>query len=100
MPKSEQLSLFDGAAPSPAGTGASALRPSASPSQTHAPGPTQRPAARRPGDRWLEGDTPLPTIGFWLPASRRERIGRTARDDGLVVTSPSWVPRKPVAEAV
>lgn len=100
MRKSEQLSLFDGAAPSPAGTGASALRPSASPSQTHAPVPTQRPAALPPGYRWLEVDTPLQTIGFMLRTSRRKTIGLTVSDDGLVVTSPSWVPRKQVAEAV
>src|SRR5690554_2753483 len=107
MAGNEQLALFD-----------SAVAPSAQRSQdegrrqpslsTHVdssplrqpPIPISRPAVMPAGCRWHEVETPLQTIGFMLRTSRRKTVGLRVTDDGLLITIPSWLPRKQLAEVV
>lgn len=100
----EQLALFE--SPSPARSPGRDETGRPAPSSRHAsiatepPVPIPRPAALPAGCRWHEIDTPWQTIGFMLRTSRRKTIGLTINDDGLVVTTPAWVPRKQLAEVV
>lgn len=106
MPENEQLALFADTPASPApdcgGNAARALpppRPEPAPADTTAVA-TPRPAVLPAGCRWREVDTPLQTIGFLQRTSRRKTIGLTISDDGLIVTTPSWVPQAEVAHAI
>lgn len=96
MPTNEQLKLFEGepSTPLPSPRRVDSLRPS----EAHVP--TRRPATLPAGHRWQEVDTPWQRIGFMLRTSRRKTIGLTVSDNGLVVTSPAWVPRRQIVEAV
>lgn len=112
----EQLALFDErAAPRlsgrdggtrPTGTGhdaspAAGPPPARVPMEPSAPHvPIRRPAALPAGCRWHEVETPRQPVGFMLRTSRRKTIGLTINDDGLIVTAPSWVPYRQIAEAV
>ncbi len=102
----EQLALFDGAAslPGPEETEAGLRRPASprneKPAQPPATAPIMRPASLPPGSRWLEVETPWQTIGFVLRTSRRKTVGLRVNDDGLVVTSPSWLPRSQLEEII
>lgn len=106
MAEHEQLALFDGAFASP---GAGALPPGSPPAETPAgtalpPSessiPILRPATLPAGCSWHVVETPAQAIGFMLRTSRRKTVGLRVTDDGLMVTSPSWVPRKQLAEVI
>lgn len=104
MAVDKQLALFENsAAPAtPAGRTddrpASLAPPPAKAGQT--PVEIRRPEALPAGCRWHEIETPWQTIGFMLRTSRRKTIGLTITDDGLVITTPSWVPRRQLDEVV
>lgn len=94
----EQLTLFDDRpeTPEPAPP-----RPAApAPSAPDSPVPIACPAELAPGTRWREVDTPMQAIGFVLRRSRRNSIGLTVGDDGIVVTAPKWVTLTQVDGAV
>src|SRR5690606_30519448 len=102
----EQLLLFDSApSPNPAQAEGSPLLaptpPHPSPQASAAlQVPIQRPATLPAGCRWYEVETPLQTIGFMLRTSRRKTVGLTITDDGLMVTSPAWVPRPQLEKVI
>lgn len=62
--------------------------------------PIHRPDTLPDGCRWHEIETPQQRIGFMLRTSRRKTIGLTISDQGLLVTTPPWVPRKQVMDVV
>lgn len=108
MARTEQLALF-GAGEAPSAHRSDDAPGSAPGNPIPSPGdkgpglaavPIQRPAALPAGCRWEEVDTPWQTIGFMLRTSRRKTIGLSITDDGLMVTSPAWVPRRQIAQAV
>lgn len=107
MPVSEQLPLFHETMPAPAADHIAppqrlapyGLLRDTSPT-AEAAVPVRRPAVLPAGCRWEEVDTPLQRIGFMLRTSRRKTIGLTITDDGLMVTSPTWVPLRQIAETV
>lgn len=106
MAANEQLALFSSSPlPGPDQRRTDDPPASAPPSRGHAqtdeaPVPILQPAALPPGCRWHEVDTPSQPIGFMLRTSRRKTIGLTITDDGLMVTTPAWVPRRQLAEVV
>lgn len=101
----EQLALFDSAetAPNREDSTRGQRQPASS---KHAvadmpePVPIARPANLPPGCRWMEIETPLQTIGFVLRTSRRRTVGLRVNDDGLVVTTPAWLPRGQLEEII
>ena len=99
MAEPEQLTLFERTEPSAPPVPAAPL-PALTPAAQKTRVPILRPASLPPGCRWHEIETPLQTIGFMLRTSRRKTIGLTISDDGLVVTSPAWVPRRQLVEVV
>ncbi|NLC35327.1 MAG: M48 family metallopeptidase [Alcaligenaceae bacterium] len=106
MTASEQLALFESASPTASPQHTETVQPAPVSPPAEAIGapqpavPIRRPATLPAGCRWLEIDTPSQTIGFMLRTSRRKTVGLTINDDGLVVTTPAWVPRKQLAEVV
>ena len=105
MTVNEQLALFEGAPSTSAKRRSTGKLPADLPSPggavPNAPlVPIKRPAGMPAGCRWHEVDTPLQTIGFMLRTSRRKTIGLTITDDGLMVTTPAWVPQKQLADVV
>jgi len=100
----EQLALFERSSPpSPEPDEPGRRTPTPLPDTAGRPEPAvpiRRPASLPAGCRWQEVDTPLQTIGFMLRTSRRKTIGLTVNDDGLVVTSPAWVPRRQLTEVI
>ena len=94
---SEQLALFDDRpeTPAPPPRPVAPMRDAA-----QALVPIACPAELAPGTRWREVETPHQPIGFVLRRSRRNSIGLTVSDDGIVVTAPKWVTLAQVDGAV
>lgn len=100
----EQLALFERTPPPSSGRDEADQRASALPPDPATSDepivPIRRPATLPAGCRWHEIETPQQTIGFMLRTSRRKTIGLTINDDGLVVTTPAWVPRGQLTEVL
>lgn len=101
LPSPEQLTLFDGQ-PDADTSAVASPRPMTPtpPSTPDTPVAIARPAELAEGARWREVDTPAQAIGFVLRRSRRNSIGLTVGDDGIIVTAPKWVTLAQVDGAV
>lgn len=97
----EQLTLFEAEPESATAAPAPAPRLATPPPLApESPVPIARPSELASGARWREVETPAQAIGFVLRRSRRNSIGLTVGDDGIVVTAPKWVTLAQVDGAV